>query len=214
MHAAPWSLDEFTTDVFDGEVPDPAPAADEAPAVSVDDIAAAYDARLEAECARIEAEAYARGRAVADRAAQATLDETLARALTALASATQSVQLHESRWLANAEENIAAMAIIVARHVLQREIQADPSFVADLVASLVEQYPVDQEVTIRLHPDDLAACRSALQQDGGSWRTLRWIADTTIQRGGCLTEGRERIIDGRVDTALERAYRALAGVQA
>ena len=33
-------------------------------------------------------------------------------------------------------------------------------------------------------------------------------------RGGCLVEGRERIIDGRVDTSLERAYRSIGQVQA
>jgi flagellar biosynthesis/type III secretory pathway protein FliH len=214
MRAAPWSLDEFATDVYFGGAPDPAPAEREAQALSADAVAAAYERRLVSERARIEAEAYARGRADGERAAQATLDETLTHALQALGSATQSVQLHESRWLSNAEENIAAMAIIVAQHVLQREIFADPSFVTDLVASVVAQYPVDQEVSIRLHPEDLSACRAVLQQDGGPVRLLRWIADASIQRGGCLVEGRERIIDGRVDTALERAYRALAGVQA
>jgi flagellar assembly protein FliH len=214
MHATPWSLDEFATEVYFGGAPDPAPAEQETPAVSADAVAAAYELRLEAERARIEADAYARGRADGEAAARAMLDQTLAHALQAIGSAAESLQRHESRWLANAEENIAATAVVVARHVLQREIHADPTFVTALVTAVVEQYPVDQEVTVRLHPDDLGACRSALQQDGGSWRTLRWIGDATIQRGGCLTEGRERIIDGRVDTALERAYRALAGVQA
>jgi flagellar biosynthesis/type III secretory pathway protein FliH len=37
------------------------------------------------------------------------------------------------------------------------------------------------------------------------------MADSRIQPGGCVVEGRERIIDGRVDTALERLYRQLSG---
>lgn len=214
MHATPWSLDEFATDVYFGGAPDPAPADSEAPAISADAVAAAYEMRLAAESERIEADAYARGRADGERAARLTLDETLDHAMQALGNAVQSMQLHESRWLTNAEENIAALAIIVAQHVLQREIHADPSFVADLVAHALSQYPVDQEVSIRLHPEDLTACRQVIQQEGNPVRLLRWIPDPSIQRGGCLTEGRERIIDGRVDTALERAYRTLAGVQA
>lgn len=212
MHASPWSLDEFATDVYFGGAPDPAPA--ETPAISADAVAAAYEMRLVTERARIEAEAYARGRADGERAAHATLDQTIETVMQALGQSVQSVQLHEARWLTNVEENIAALAVIVAQHVLQREIITDPSFVADLVANAIAQYPIDQEVSIRLNPDDLAACRNVLQQEGSSVRLLRWIPDTSIQRGGCLTEGRERIIDGRVDTALERAYRALGGVQA
>ncbi len=42
-------------------------------------------------------------------------------------------------------------------------------------------------------------------------RPLRWMADERVERGGCLIEGRERIVDGRVDMALERIYRALSG---
>jgi flagellar biosynthesis/type III secretory pathway protein FliH len=39
---------------------------------------------------------------------------------------------------------------------------------------------------------------------------VRWLADARIQPGGCVVEGRERIVDGRVDTALERLYRKLS----
>jgi flagellar biosynthesis/type III secretory pathway protein FliH len=40
------------------------------------------------------------------------------------------------------------------------------------------------------------------------------VADPAVGRGGCLVEGRERILDGRLDVALERAYRTLAGLAA
>jgi flagellar biosynthesis/type III secretory pathway protein FliH len=53
-----------------------------------------------------------------------------------------------------------------------------------------------------------------IDADLGGARALRWIGDSNVERGGCLTEGRERIIDGRVDTALERAYRTIAQIQA
>ncbi|MBY0489603.1 MAG: flagellar assembly protein FliH [Gemmatimonadaceae bacterium] len=214
MHATPWSLDEFAAfDVF--ATSSVAPAGTPAPrAMTPDALDAEMDARFAAEAARIEADAYARGRADGERAARATLDSMLANAMQALDDAVQSVQLHESRWIGNAEENVAALAVIVARHIVQREIDLEPTLVASLVQQAIEQYPVDQEISVRLHPEDLAACRGAITQDAGAARTVRWIADPSVMRGGCLAEGRERIIDGRVDTALERAYRNLAGVQA
>ena len=45
-------------------------------------------------------------------------------------------------------------------------------------------------------------------------REASWLADPRVARGGCLVEGRDRIVDGRVDTALERAYHRMAKIDA
>lgn len=214
MHATPWSLDEFAAhDVFAGAM---------APAESVrvgvdpdtDTIEAHLEARFIAEQARIEADAYARGRADGERAARTLVEPSLRTALAVLTEAAQSVRMHEARWVGNLEEHLAAIAVSVARHLVQREIVADPSFVTTLVRQALALYPVDQEITIRVAPDDLATCRAAIDADPDAARTLRWIGDPSIERGGCLTEGRERIVDGRVDTALERMYRNIARLHA
>jgi flagellar assembly protein FliH len=214
MNATPWSLDEFVAhDVFFTSSPEP-DAASATPTIDLGAIEADFQLRLAAERARIEADAYARGRADGERAARATLEQSLHAALGMLSQAAQSVTLHEARWVTNIEENIAALGVSVARHIVQREIAADPTLVATLVSNALAQYPVDQEITIRVSPEDLATCRSVIDADNGGARTLRWIGDASIERGGCLTEGRERIIDGRVDTALERAYRTISQIQA
>ena len=122
---------------------------------------------------------------------------------------------HEARWTSNAEENIAALAIVIARHLVQREVEVDPEIVRGLVLRALSQFPMDQVITVRLNPDDVASCGSTLKPDAaGRMRDVRWISDAHILRGGCLVEGRERIIDGRVDTSLERAYRTVGQVQA
>jgi flagellar biosynthesis/type III secretory pathway protein FliH len=210
MHATAWSLDEFASqDVFAS-----VDASSSGGTPAMESMEADFAVRLAAERARAEADAYARGRADGERAARATLDDTVASAMSALHEAVQSVRLHEARWLTNVEENIAALAVMVASHVVQREVVVDPSFLNALVTNAIAQYPQDQEISIRLCPEDLAACRAVIAEQYDGSRNLRWMADPAIARGGCLTEGRERIIDGRVDVALERAYRAIAGVQA
>jgi general L-amino acid transport system substrate-binding protein len=40
-------------------------------------------------------------------------------------------------------------------------------------------------------------------------KDVQWLPDGRVAPGGCLIEGRDRIVDGRVDTALERLYRRL-----
>jgi flagellar assembly protein FliH len=215
MHATPWSLDEFAAhDLFVS--PPPAMVADEhvaPPAISLTELEATFELRLAAEREQIEAEAYARGHADGERAAQAALDPRVDSAMQMLGEAAQSVQLHSSRWISNAEENIAALAVLVARHIVQRKIAIDPSFVQSLVEQALTQYPVDEELTIRVNPEELETCRAYITHSEAT-RQLRWVADHEVMRGGCLLEGRERVIDGRVDTAIERTYRTLAGVPA
>jgi flagellar biosynthesis/type III secretory pathway protein FliH len=212
-HAMRWSLDEFAAaDVFSSDVLAPVDAP-EAPAADDATIAAEFARRLDLERARVETDAYDRGRADGEHAERARLEAQLSVALSALQAVSQSLAKHEALWASTVEENMAALAVSIARHIVQREIVADPSLVAQLVASALARYPADQEVTIRLAPDDMVLCRPILEAAPDGGRTLRWIADASINRGGCLTEGRERIIEGRIDTALERIYRALAGVQ-
>lgn len=212
MNARPWSLDEFAMPEMFGTAAAQVAAPNAQANTSIAD--PSYEMRLAAETARIEADAYARGRADGERAARGALEHAVTGAMQSLGEAVESVRIHESRWLANAEENIAALAVLVARHVVQRAVDADPTLVQHVVMHALEQCPMEQDISVRLHPDDLAACRGVIAQHGESLKGVRWIADPTIVRGGCLTEGRERIIDGRVDTALEHAYRALAGVVA
>lgn len=209
MRATVWSLDEFAVaDGFGAFVPPEPPA----PEPSIDEIEATFESRLADERARVEAAAYDRGRADGENEARAAMGDAIATAMAMLSDAVTHVQSHEARWVSHAEENIAALAVMVARHIVQREVHADPSFVSELVERAMAQYPLDQEITIRINPEDLVACRTSIDDHGR--RELRWISDASILRGGCLMEGRERIIDGRVDTALERAYRSLGGVQA
>lgn len=164
---------------------------------------------------RVDAAAYARGHADAVRSTRAEHDASLTSALAALADALDTVRLHEARWTANAEENLAALAVVVAQHIVEREVTIDPTIVRDLVRRALAEFPLDQVIIVRLHPDDITTCGGMLTPDAaGRMQDVRWIADPTLHRGGCLVEGRERVIDGRVDTSLERAYRSIGQIQA
>ena len=214
LHATAWALDELEMpDIFSSLSADSralARVADGEPAPAMDE-----RARDAAERTRVEAECYANGYRDAERAmADVGVDER-ASVLSALADAIASVQLHAARWTANAEENIAALAVAVARHIVEREVTIDPSIVRDLVQRALMQFPIDQQIIVRLHPQDAASCSGiGTENNHAATHEVRVVADPHIVRGGCLVEGRERIIDGRVDTSLERAYRSIGQVQA
>ena len=208
MHATAWALDELA-------MPDIFPASDSYVRRADAYSDAETHAHLAAERTHLEADAYQRGYHDAMRTAQADSNSEVAVAVRALHDAIASVELHAARWTGNAEENIAALAVLVARHVVLREVTIDPTVVRDLVQRALAQFPIDQTIVVRLHPDDAATCTAAALAEGTTRiPDVRCVADPHIARGGCLLEGRERIIDGRVDTSLERAYRAIGQVQA
>jgi flagellar biosynthesis/type III secretory pathway protein FliH len=207
MLALPWALDEFASnDIFPASGPSDAASTMHAAA---DSSHAMYS---ESERSRIEGEAYARGVADGERIARDQVAARVNELLSSLTSAIDSIRIHESRWVGNAEENVAALAVGVARHIVQREITTDASAVQALVQRAIAQFPLDQMVTVRLNPDDHALCAS-ISEGRAKAGDVQWIPDAHITRGGCLVEGRERIIDGRIDTALERLYRTIGQVQ-
>lgn len=218
-----WTLDELEIqDVFTPlSEPTPMPAAPTRMPAGTSLEAVAVDAAVADQLgqmrARIEADAFARGRAAGMQESAESAREQLMRVLQALTEATASVHAHEQRWLGNVEENLAAAAVTIARHLIHRELTAEPTVITDLVRRSLQQFPLERNITVRLHPDDLAIVQQAMLDEpegSAAQRDLRWHADPHIVRGGCLVDGRERVLDGRLDTALERTYRALGQVQA
>lgn len=164
-------------------------------------------------------EAYARGRADGAAEGHAAALAELAEASATVHTLVAQLREQEQRLLQSLEENLAALAVGVARHVIGREVRQDPTVVADLVRRALAEFPVDQPVRVRVHPLDLSALSTASTADGAPLevaptRDLTWLADPRVQRGGAVLEGRERVVDGRVDVALERVFRRLGQVSA
>jgi flagellar assembly protein FliH len=161
----------------------------------------------------LAAAAYARG--VADGRAQTegAERERLRSAVDAAEQALEALRADEARWTGAIEENVCALAVAVARQIVGRELRGDPELVAELVRRALEEFPMDQPLVIRVHPADLATIVASTGDASAAapGRNARWLADARVRPGGCVVEGRERIIDGRVDTALERMYRRLTG---
>lgn len=154
---------------------------------------------------------YAEGRDMGEQAEAARLRSATAAAEEVL----DTLREGEIRWTGTIEENVCALAVTIARQIIGREMQADAETFADLIRNALREFPIDQPIRIRLNPGDLNALSSVAAVEVDPMlaitgdREARWFPDSSIAPGGCMVEGRERIIDGRVDTALERIYRRL-----
>lgn len=161
------------------------------------------------------ADAYAQGfedgRLEGEQGEQARLRTALAAAQEAL----DQVRDGEQAWTGTIEENVCALATAIARQIIAREVESGRDIIAGLVRRAIAEFGTERQLRIRVHPQDLALLHAAGadSEDGAerlaNGREVRWVADVTVARGGCVVEGRERIVDGRVDAALERMYRRL-----
>ena len=167
--------------------------------------------RLEQE--RQVREAHARGFDEGRREGEQAEGARLKNALRATEQALEDLRENEERWISNIEENICALAVAIARRIVDQELQTDPAMVLKLVEKALDEFPVGNPVRIRIHPRDQAVIesRSPGQRIPAAinGRETQWLADANLAPGGCVVEGRDRIIDGRIDTALERVYRRL-----
>jgi len=158
-------------------------------------------------------DAFARGYEEGRQAGELAEGARLRSAVLAASDALGALQRESERWLGNAEANIAALAIAVARHVIGQQIAEDKSSMGEMVRGALAEFPIDQPLVVRVNPSDLRAITVALSEGGetpvAQRAELQWMSDARIAPGGCLVEGRDRIVDGRVDTALERVYRRL-----
>jgi flagellar biosynthesis/type III secretory pathway protein FliH len=190
-----------------------APAAD--PRAEAEALAAARDAEaaqaLRAAHDAAVADAYARGYDEGRIEGELAEGARLRHAVAVAEQVVDELRAGESRWAGTIEENVCALAVAVARQLVGRELAADPEAVVALVRTALKEFPVGQPIVVRVSASDLAVIERVLgpgDGDGGA-PGARWVADARVAPGGCLVEGRERIVDGRVDTGLERVYRRL-----
>lgn len=191
---AVWSPDELPH-ALSGAMPQGAPPSEPV-----------MDARL----STAAEDGYARGWQEGFKAGERAEAARLRTAVSALESALETVEQESVRWVGNAEENLCALAVTIARHVMGRELVSDRDRVLESVRHALAEFPVSEAVRVRLNPGDVQAVTTAMATDpAASGRPVRWSADACVGPGGCMIEGQERIVDGRIDTALERLYRRL-----
>jgi flagellar assembly protein FliH len=187
------------------------------PAMSPEEEANTMECRAKERAALID-EGYARGLADGEKKAAVAAEARIKDALGVIEEVAGQMRDLASVAPSILEENVAALSVIVARQIVARAVAVEKDAVADLVRRALTEFPIEQTVRIRVNPLDLSLLTMHEANGAGApitgSRETSWVADPRIARGGCLLEGRDRIIDGRVDTALERAYQRMAEVDA
>lgn len=104
-------------------------------------------------------------------------------------------------------ESVVALAVEIARRMVRRTLAEAPEGITDIVRDALNQLPHTQ-VTINLHPADLALVREYLAEQPGHPQH-RLIEDPTVTQGGCRLQAAGTEIDATVETRWRRILEGL-----
>jgi flagellar assembly protein FliH len=160
------------------------------------------------------AEAEVAGRAAGAAAAQKELNSRLA-GLDEHARALRAMLGSLARPLAQIDdqvhEQIATLAVRIARALVRRELRTDPAQIIGIVRETVALLPASTRgVRVALHPEDASLVRERLVASGpeAAWSI---VDDPVLARGDCRVHTDYAQLDARLETRLNEALAALIG---
>ncbi|WP_049623329.1 FliH/SctL family protein [Frateuria defendens] len=159
----------------------------------------------------LERQAREEGYAAGRREAQAEADRQLKARLAEL-EALYAAAAHPLAALdAATEQELARLALVVARRVIAHELRTMPELVVQAVQQAAAALPsANRALRVRLHPDDVALLRR-LDAAESDWQL---VADPALARGDCRLDSGSSRLDARVETRLAAVVDAVLGLDA
>jgi len=108
-----------------------------------------------------------------------------------------------------AEEDVVALAIAIARRVLHREITIDSSALLGLAKAALEKIDVRELHRVRVHAGNAALLQEFLEKIGLP-RRVEVVADPALERGAVILESSRGMLDASVETQLIEIERGFA----
>ncbi len=109
------------------------------------------------------------------------------------------------------EQTLVALSLLIARHIIRRELKLDPGEIVAVVREAVKAMPSSGEnARIFLHPEDAEIVRVAfsLKQEEINWSIEE---DILLMRGDCRIETNSSLIDASVESRLSAIVAKMLG---
>ena len=109
------------------------------------------------------------------------------------------------------EEQLSQLAMIVARHLIRRELRTDPGQVIAVVREALAALPISSRgVRLHLHPEDAQLLRDAFSMNEQE-AAIQILDDPLLSRGGCRVETETSQIDATVESRLNALIAQIMG---
>ncbi len=179
---------------------------------------AACEAELRAEVERLlalreeERAAFEAERSSMEKRIDAEVTARLGGAVAALEGAAERVDSLRRDALTAASETVVRLAVAMAEKIIGHSVKIDAAVVVESARRALALAAEREELTVRLHPDDLAVVEENREMCADDVRlsgAVRFEGDRRIRRGGCLVVTETGDVDARVEKQIEVMERAL-----
>jgi flagellar assembly protein FliH len=142
-----------------------------------------------------------------ERLATERLAQQLETVLPSVRHLAEQLVVEQKRWIARWEKDAVRLAVAIAEKLLRRTLAADPCAADGLIAETLRVAAGTPVVKVRLSPLDVERLGTNIEHltaTVGRLGEAQIVGDAKIPPGGCLVETPHGLIDGRLDTMLER----------
>jgi flagellar assembly protein FliH len=130
----------------------------------------------------------------------------------AVAIVDAATELHDSM-LREAESEMVALCLEVARKIVQSELRTNPDVVKNVVSAAVRKINGSPRVTIKVNPGQVEEVRAHWDVAfGPDYREKEWVVegDPNVSVGGCVLDTKYGSIDARVGTQFGEIQKTFA----
>jgi flagellar assembly protein FliH len=113
------------------------------------------------------------------------------------------------RFRHEAEEDVVALALAIARRILHRELTIAPEALLGIVKAALEKIEAREVHRVRIRPEDAPAVKQFLDKMGLPQR-VEVVADPGLERGAAILDSGRGALDASVETQLSEIERGLA----
>jgi flagellar assembly protein FliH len=128
---------------------------------------------------------------------------------TKLARSIEELTGFRLRYRREAEQDVVALALAVARRILHRELTMAPEALLGLVKAALDKMEAREVHQVRVSRQDAAMVRQFFEQMGLPQR-VEVMGDASLVPGGVILESGRGILDASVDTQLAEIERGFA----
>lgn len=162
------------------------------------------EAAVEHRIAEARTAGYHEGETAGRRSAQQAAEPVLHK----LADTIRQVAELRPRLRQEAEAEMIRLAVMIARRILNRELQCDPEAITGLVRIAFEKLRLQEVMRVTVHPLHQKALQTAVERGGAAH--IEIIPDASLECGAAIFETARGKLDVSADTQLREIERGLA----
>ncbi|MBT0569522.1 hypothetical protein KIK84_04235 [Curvibacter sp. CHRR-16] len=158
--------------------------------------------------AKGEAEATERTQAAADAMLAQFQAHTAQEAAQAIAQVVQGISSQHAAVEKLLADQVLQLVCALAKQVVRQELTLTPDAVLPVVKEALDMLTTDTKLAqVKLHPEDLALVADDLRAHYPAL-DMRFVADVSLDRGGCVVQAAGMVIDASVSRRWQKAVAA------